>query len=66
MHELFIRGIRINWQNVDRTSWLHTVPALTSVSELSFTCPVTFLAGENGTGKPAFPKSASKSLILPA
>lgn len=54
MHELFIRGIRINWQDVDRTSWLHTVPALTSVSELSFTCPVTLLAGENGTGKSTF------------
>ena len=54
MHELFIRGIRINWQDVDRTSWLHTVPALTSVSELAFTCPVTFLAGENGTGKSTF------------
>ena len=54
MHELFIRGIRINWQDVDRTNWLHTVPALTSVSELAFTCPVTFLAGENGTGKSTF------------
>lgn len=38
---------------IDRTRWPYTIPAVASISDsgLEFRRPVTFLVGENGTGK---------------
>ena len=49
--ELFIRGVRIDWESVDPCSYLHKIESIKSFSELSFTNPITFFVGENGSGK---------------
>ena len=49
--ELFIRGLRIDWSDVDPNSYLHDIPTIQSISELTFDKSVTFFVGENGSGK---------------
>ena len=53
MHRNYISGIRLKTP-VDEESYLKSLPAvrhLSQVEALTFTSPVTFLVGENGTGK---------------
>ena len=47
----FIRSVSIRWNQIAPDSYLWSIPALTGISTLNFTHPVTFFAGENGTGK---------------
>lgn len=47
----FVEGCYIDWDEVARDSYLRGIPALTNMGQLAFTHQVTFLAGENGTGK---------------
>ena len=49
--ELHIRGVKINWDKIDRFSYLRNIPAVAGVDELIFHKPVTFFVGENGSGK---------------
>ncbi len=49
--ELFIRGLRIDWDRVSPDSYLRKIPAIAAVKTLSFHAPVTFFVGENGSGK---------------
>ncbi len=49
--EPFIREIQIDWSAVPAGSYLHGIPALASLTRLLLSKPVTFLVGENGTGK---------------
>ncbi|MDD6798851.1 MAG: AAA family ATPase [Firmicutes bacterium] len=51
MPELFIRGVSIDWDTVDKHSYLHKINSLKSFSELLFSKNVTFFTGENGSGK---------------
>lgn len=51
MNRLFLEQIRVNWEAVSPESYLHRVPAVRSLEELSFIEPVTFFSGENGSGK---------------
>lgn len=51
MNSLFISKISINWDRISPDSYLHDIPALKGIEELRLKSPVTFLAGENGTGK---------------
>lgn len=51
MNELFIKGIRIDWNAIDSDSYLQNISSLKSISELMFDKSVTFFAGENGSGK---------------
>ncbi len=51
MTDLFIRGIRINWDAVPTSSYLHKINAINRTSELSLDRNVTFFIGENGSGK---------------
>ena len=48
---LFIREVAIDWNVVPRDSYLRDISALKGFSRLAFESNVTFLAGENGTGK---------------
>ena len=50
-HELFIRGLRIDWDRIDLRSYLRDIPAIASAGYLAFHAPVTFFVGENGSGK---------------
>ena len=46
----FIREASIDWDSVDRDSYVRSIPALQSLP-LVFTSNVTFFTGENGSGK---------------
>ena len=51
MTDLFIQGIRINWDTVDKDSYLHKIDSINSFSKLTFEKNITFFVGENGSGK---------------
>lgn len=50
-NELFIKALSIDWGEVPPGSYLRHIPALQFRGALALHCPVTFLVGENGTGK---------------
>jgi predicted ATPase len=49
--ELHIKGISIDWDKIDRRSYLRGIESIAGVSNLSFHKPITFFVGENGSGK---------------
>ena len=51
MNSLYIQGIHLDWNAVEHSSYLHGVPSLKGLCDLSFQRNITFFAGENGTGK---------------
>ena len=51
MDDKFIRALSIDWSRVPEDSYLRGIPAIAHLDALSLRRPVTFLAGENGTGK---------------
>lgn len=51
MNNLFIRGIKIDWNIIDEYSWLRQIEALSGLESMEFTHPITFFVGENGSGK---------------
>jgi predicted ATPase len=51
LQDLFIRGLKIEWDGIGADSYLRRIGSLHDLQELSFSRPVTFFAGENGTGK---------------
>lgn len=51
MNDLYLRGLRINWDNIPQNSYIHKIPAIKSVTEVAFDKAITFLVGENGAGK---------------
>ena len=46
-----INGVLIDWDKIDRDSYLRNIDAINSISQISFTHSVTFFVGENGSGK---------------
>ncbi|MBR4500792.1 MAG: AAA family ATPase [Clostridia bacterium] len=46
-----VRGLSINWNMIDRASYLREIDALSGLDSLDFHVPVTFFVGENGSGK---------------
>ena len=46
-----INGVIIEWNKIDRESYLRDIPALNGIDRITFTHPVTFFVGENGSGK---------------
>lgn len=51
LSNLFIKDIRIIWEDISERSYLKGIPAIVSIDELSFEKPITFFVGENGSGK---------------
>ncbi len=51
MNQRFIQNIRINWNKIERDSYLRNIPALQFEDELVFDNNIIFFVGENGTGK---------------
>ena len=51
MSDLFIRAACMDWDAIDRSSYLWTIPAIAGVERVDFTKPVTCFVGENGSGK---------------
>ena len=50
-NELYITGLKIKWDKIERGSYLRKIAAIKSLDELTFKSPVTFFVGENGSGK---------------
>lgn len=51
MNQQFIRGLTIDWDKIDKYSYLRDIEALNGLEHLEFKKPITFLVGENGSGK---------------
>lgn len=51
MNDLYLQGLRIDWESVPKDSYVHNISALCGVEEVNFSSPITFLVGENGSGK---------------
>lgn len=51
MNDQFIQKILIDWNKIEKTSYLRDIPAIKSLKSLEFCNPVTFFVGENGSGK---------------
>jgi predicted ATPase len=46
-----INGVLIDWDKIDRASYLRDIDAISGVDHITFTHAVTFFVGENGSGK---------------
>lgn len=51
MTSLFIDKAIIDWDKVEKDSYLRSIDAISGVGEVTFRNPVTFFVGENGSGK---------------
>ena len=51
MSDLFIRAASMDWDWVDKSSYLWNIPAIAGVEWVDFDKPVTCFVGENGSGK---------------
>ena len=51
MNHNYIQSFQINWENIDRDSYLRDIPALRSIEHFTFEKNITFFVGENGSGK---------------
>ena len=49
--DLHIRGLKIDWDNIDAQSYLRDIESIAYLNELEFQKRVTFFVGENGSGK---------------
>ncbi len=47
----FINKLNIDWNVIDKKSYLRKIPALNGMEEVTFNQPITFFVGENGSGK---------------
>lgn len=51
MNEQFIQGLSIDWDKIERSSYLREIEAINKLEELEFDKQITFFVGENGSGK---------------
>lgn len=51
MNDQFIQRITIDWNKIEKRSYLRKIPALHRLHTLELTRPITFFVGENGSGK---------------
>ena len=49
--DLYLQGLQIDWSAVPKHSYVRQIPAVKNISDITFESAVTFLVGENGTGK---------------
>lgn len=49
--DLFVKGLKIAWDDIDRNSYLRNIRTIAGISSLTFHAPITFFVGENGSGK---------------
>ncbi|KAB2862865.1 MAG: AAA family ATPase, partial [Exiguobacterium chiriqhucha] len=48
---LFLRGVRLERDRIETPGYPFSLPIFDGFDELTLTKPVTFLVGENGSGK---------------
>lgn len=51
MNDQFIQRLSIDWDKIERNSYLRKIEAIKELDELIFEKPITFFVGENGSGK---------------
>ena len=51
LNSQLIGGVMIDWDKIDRDSYLRNIDAISHVDHITFTHSVTFFVGENGSGK---------------
>lgn len=51
MDEKFIKGIKIDWNRIEKNNYIRSIDSIHSINQLEFNNNVTFFVGENGTGK---------------
>ncbi len=51
MNNQFIQSISIDWDKIEKDSYLREIEALHGLNMLTFHSPITFFVGENGSGK---------------
>lgn len=51
MNDQFIQRLYIDWNKIEKNSYLRKIEAIQGVEEVVFQRPITFFVGENGTGK---------------
>ena len=51
MDNIFIRGIKVDWNRVDVDNYTRKIPAINTMDKIDFNSNITFFVGENGTGK---------------
>ena len=49
--DLYIKGLKIAWDEIDQYSYLRNIRTIAGINSLSFHAPITFFVGENGSGK---------------
>lgn len=49
--QLHIRGLSIDWDKIERYSYLRGIESIAGLGQLEFHKPITFFVGENGSGK---------------
>ena len=49
--DLYIKGLKIAWDEIDQNSYLRNIRTIAGISSLTFHAPITFFVGENGSGK---------------
>ena len=49
--QLHIKGLCIDWDKIERRSYLRGIESLAGLDHLEFHKPITFFVGENGSGK---------------
>ena len=42
LNKLLINSVMINWDKIEKASYLRDIPAISGVDRISFTHPVTF------------------------
>ena len=51
MNERYLQTIKIDWDLIPHSSYLHQISALRHLTELELESNIVFFVGENGTGK---------------
>lgn len=51
MKELFLHGVRIDWDKIPERSYVNNIPSLKNIYQMNFDKNIVFFVGENGVGK---------------
>ena len=51
MKELFLHGVRIDWDKIPERSYVYNIPSLKDIYQIIFNKNIIFFVGENGVGK---------------
>lgn len=57
----YIQGFRIDWNSVPEDSYIKTIESIRKIDEFRFDSPITFFAGENGSGKSSLLEAIAES-----